>query len=130
LLDRIDLHVEIARVPFEEMLGRAPGERSSSIRARVEAARALQRARYAGTSVHTNGAVPARDVQRFCALGTDATALLRNAAAKGHLSARALDRIARVARTIADLAASPAIEAAHVAEAIGYRMLERRGLAA
>ena len=130
LLDRIDLHVEIARVPFEEMLGRAPGERSSSIRARVEAARALQRARYAGTSVHTNGAVPARDVQRFCALGTDATALLRNAAAKGHLSARALDRIARVARTIADLAASPGIEAAHVAEAIGYRTLERRGLAA
>ncbi len=130
LLDRIDLHVEIARVPFEEMLGRAPGERSASIRARVEAARAVQRDRYAGTSVHTNGAVPARDVQRFCVLGADATALLRNAAAKGHLSARALDRIARVARTIADLAASPAIEAAHVAEAIGYRTLERRGLAA
>ncbi len=130
LLDRIDLHVEVARVPFDEIVARTPGEPSAAVRARVEAARAVQRARYAGRRLRTNAAIGARDVRRFCPLAPDATALLRDAASRGHLSARALDRIARVARTIADLTGSTAIDAAHVSEAIGYRSLERRGLAA
>lgn len=130
LLDRIDLHVDVARVPFDEMLGQAPAEPSSAIRKRVEAARAVQRTRFAGTAYHANAAVAGADVRRFCALDEHATALLRTASAKGHLSARALDRIARVARTIADLAGEAAIGAAHVAEAVSYRSLERRGLAA
>jgi magnesium chelatase family protein len=130
LLDRIDLHVDVARVPFDEMVARAPGEPSSAIRARVEAARALQRERYAGTPYHGNAAVAGADVRRYCTLDAGATDLLRKASARGHLSARALDRIARVARTIADLGGAPSIAAAHVAEAIGYRSLERRGLAA
>ncbi len=130
LLDRIDLHVEVARVAFEEMLARQGAEPSRAIRSRVEAARAVQARRYAGTPVHTNAAVAGRDVRRFCALGADATALLRAASARNQLSARALDRVARVARTIADLAHADEIAAAHVAEAIAYRSLERRGLAA
>jgi magnesium chelatase family protein len=130
LLDRIDLHVDVARVAFDEIVARRGGESSDAIRARVEAARAVGAARLAGTPYHANADVAGADVRRFCALDDGAATLLRNASAKGYLSARAVDRIARVARTIADLAGSPGIEAAHVAEAIGYRSLERRGLAA
>ena len=130
LLDRIDLHVEVVRVPFDEIVGRTAAESSAAIRERVERARAIQRARYAGRAQQTNAAVGARDVRRYCTLGAEATALLREAALRGHLSARGLDRIARVARTIADLAGADAVDAGHAAEAIGYRTLERKGLAA
>lgn len=130
LLDRIDLHVEVARVPFDEIVNRTQSESSAAIRARVERARALARERYAGRSRQTNASIGARDVRRHCGLGGEATSLLRDATARGNLSARALDRIARVARTIADLAGSAAIHTEHVAEAIGYRTLERKGLAA
>jgi len=130
LLDRIDLHIDVARVPFDEMLARVPAENSADIRKRVEAARAVQRARVEGKAYHANAAVAGADVRRYCTLDDEATSLLRVASAKGQLSARALDRIARVARTIADLAGAPTIRAAHVAEAVAYRLLERRGLAA
>ncbi|GAC1544195.1 MAG: YifB family Mg chelatase-like AAA ATPase [Vulcanimicrobiaceae bacterium] len=130
LLDRIDLHVDVARVDFDEMIARAPAEASASIRARVEAARHVQRERYVATPYRANAGVGGADVRRFCPLDDGATALLRAASARGHLSARALDRIVRVARTIADLGGAPHIATAHVAEAIGYRSLERRGLAA
>ena len=130
LLDRIDLHIDVARVPFDEMAAHAAGETSAAIRTRVEAARATQRERFGGLPYHANGAIAAADVRRHCALDDAATHLLRTASARGYLSARALDRIARVARTIADLAGEQTISAAHVSEAIGYRSLERRGLAA
>jgi magnesium chelatase family protein len=130
LLDRVDLHVEVARVPFDEIITRAAAEPSAAIRARVEAARAVQRSRYEDKRAQTNASIAARDVREHCALEAGSTALLRDAATRGRLSARALDRITRVARTIADLSGSTAIEAAHVAEAIGYRSLERLGLAA
>lgn len=130
LLDRIDLHVAVARVPFDEIVSRSVGESSAAIRARVERARALQRERYVGRSRQTNAAIGARDARRHCALDTNSISLLRDAAAHGNLSARALDRLARVARTIADLEGAPTIEVRHIAEAIGYRTLERKGLAA
>jgi magnesium chelatase family protein len=130
LLDRIDLHIDVARVAFDEMVARAPAEASDAVRTRVEAARALQRARYANRAYEANGAVVGADLRRFCVLDGPALELLRVASARGNLSARALDRIARVARTIADLAGEERIAAPHVAEAIGYRSLERRGLAA
>jgi magnesium chelatase family protein len=130
LLDRIDLHVEVARVPFDEIVAREGGEPSSAIRLRVERARAVQRERYAKARAKINAAVAGRELRRYCALGAEATSLLRDAAARGHLSARGLDRITRVARTIADLAGCESIAAAHLAEAIGYRTLERKGLAA
>jgi magnesium chelatase family protein len=124
------LHVEVARVPFDEIVARQPGESSAAIRGRVERARVLQHQRYAAFSERTNAAIGAPELSRFCAIDRDAMLLLRNASLRGHLSARGLDRITRVARTIADLAGSESVEAAHLAEAIGYRTLERKGLAA
>jgi magnesium chelatase family protein len=126
LLDRIDVHVEIGAVGFDEMLARGTAEPSSAVRARVEAARTRQRERYRSTGVFANAAVPGKDVRHYCTLGPEAAALIRTAAARGHLSARALDRISRVARTIADLAGSDEIDSAHVAKAIGYRSISPR----
>jgi len=130
LLDRIDLHVEVTRVPFDEIISRSAGESSAAIRGRVERARSLQRERYVGRTRQTNASIGARDARRHCALDPDSISLLRDAAAHGNLSARALDRLARVARTIADLEGASAIEVRHIAEALGYRTLERKGLAA
>ncbi len=130
LLDRIDIHVDVARVAFDEMVSNARAESSSAIRERVISARAIQTERFATSPYRTNAGITGADVRRWCALDERATSLLRNATLKGHLSARALDRIARVARTIADLAGSETIAVPHIAEAIGYRALERRGIAA
>ncbi|HTA40730.1 MAG TPA: YifB family Mg chelatase-like AAA ATPase [Candidatus Acidoferrales bacterium] len=130
LLDRIDLQIEIARVPFDDMVRRENGERSATIRARVVAARERQRARFASTPLACNAEIPGNAMKQHCALDDSALRLLALASAKRQFSARALDRIARVARTIADLAACDAIRAEHVAEAIQYRSLERMGAAA
>jgi magnesium chelatase family protein len=130
LLDRIDLQIEIARVPFDDMVRYDDAEPSSQIRRRVVAARARQQERFAGTPLSCNAEIPGNAMQRYAALDEAAMRLLAHAAAKRQFSARALDRIARVARTIADLEGSDAITAAHVAEAIQYRSLERLGAAA
>ena len=130
LLDRIDLQIEIARVPFDDMVRRENGERSAAIRARVVAARERQRTRFATTPLACNADIPGNAMKQHCALDDSALRLLALASAKRQFSARALDRIARVARTIADLAVCDAIRAEHVAEAIQYRSLERMGAAA
>jgi magnesium chelatase family protein len=123
LLDRIDMHVEVPRLPYEHMAQTAPVEPSATIRTRVEAARTRQRARCGPTGC--NAAMPARQLREFCALDSGCRALLASAVARLHLSARAHDRIFRVARTIADLAGADAIAVEHLAEAIGYRSLDR-----
>ena len=125
LLDRIDLQVQIARVPFDDMVRRDGAERSATIRERVVAARAVARERFAGTAIHANAEIPPSAMRTFCSLDDAAMKLLSLASAKRQFSARALDRIARVARTIADLAGSASIRAEHVAEAVQYRSLER-----
>ncbi len=125
LLDRIDLQVQIARVPFDDMVRRDQAERSSAIRQRVVAARALARERFAGSPINANAEIPPSAMRTYCALDDSAMKLLAVASAKRQFSARALDRIARVARTIADLANAETIRAEHVAEAIQYRSLER-----
>ena len=125
LLDRIDLQIEIARVPFDDMVRGERAERSSTIRERVLAARAIQAERFSGTPITCNAEIPGSAVRTFCALDKVAMDILSKASARRQFSARALDRIARAARTIADLAGSEHIAAEHVAEAIQYRSLER-----
>ena len=125
LLDRIDLQIEIRRVPFDEMVKHQPAESSEMIRARVERARCKQQLRLKGSGYFSNADIPAHAVRAFCRLDDAAMRLLAAACAQRHFSARALDRIARVARTIADLADLEEITTQHVAEAIQYRSLER-----
>jgi magnesium chelatase family protein len=125
LLDRIDLHVTVSRVSFGELVQRAPAETSATIRARVEAARERQSVRLRDAGVATNAAIGAADVRRLCPLDGETLALLENAVTRGTLSARAFDRVTRVARTIADLAGATEIAREHVAEALLYRGADR-----
>lgn len=126
LLDRIDLHIEVSRVNYQEISGQAGEEESSAlIRTRVLAARERQTARFAGSGCLLNANMSRRDLERCCRLGAEAQDLLRDAFHYLKLSGRAHDRILKVARTIADLAAEEQIGAAQVAEAIQYRSLDR-----
>lgn len=126
LLDRIDLQIEITPLSFEEMSVSAPCESSATIRERVMKARALQEQRYAGCpGVHCNAQMNSRLLRQFAVLDASCVGMLRQAMNRLQLSARAYDRILRVARTIADLAGSEAIKQEHLAEAIGYRNLDR-----
>jgi len=125
LLDRIDLHLEIPTLPQPELTGVAAGEPSAAIRTRVVAARARQAARFVGTATHVNARMSGRQTRRFCPLPPEAARLLGLAVTRLGLSARAHDRLLRVARTIADLEGADTIEAEHVSEAIQYRGLDR-----
>ncbi len=126
LLDRIDIHMEVPRVPAEQLMQPGAGEPSEKIRERVVEARERQRRRYEGTPFRKNADLSARAVREFCRLDSDAEALLRAAMEQFQLSARAHDRILKVARTIADLEGSEQIKTAHVAEAVQYRIADRR----
>lgn len=126
LLDRIDIQCEIMPVPFDELHTRAQGESSADIRARVMAARKIQAERFANEpGVHCNAQMNTRLMQQYCALDADATAILKRVMTKYDMSARAYDRILKVARTIADLAGSEAITQSHISEAVSYRTLDR-----
>jgi magnesium chelatase family protein len=126
LMDRIDLHIEVVPVPLAEMSSAAPGESSAQIRTRVIAARKIQQERFADCDgVHTNAMMNSKMLRSFCPLSRDAAATLEKAMERLSLSARAYDRIIKVARTIADLASSPDITNAHISEAINYRSLDR-----
>ena len=127
LLDRIDIHVEVPRLPYEDIELRHGAEASAAVRLRVEAARARQRSRLGGEGC--NATMPAKALRCMCGLDDSGRRLLQAAAMQLHLSARAHDRILRVARTIADLSGSQGIVADHVAEAIGYRSMDRSLLA-
>ena len=120
LLDRIDIHVEIPSVPFKELRGNTTAESSTEIRARVEQARTVQQARG-----FYNSRMPARDIRKICALDDAGERTLEMAVRRMGLSARAHDRILKVARTVADLDHSPAVSAKHLAEAVQYRSLDR-----
>jgi magnesium chelatase family protein len=120
LADRIDLHVTVPAVPLAQLATRARSESSSAIRARVESARARQRARY-GEGPACNARAPGRWLETHGGLVPDARGLLTSAGERLHLSARAFHRVLRVARTIADLDGSASVGASHVAEALGYR---------
>lgn len=121
LRDRIDVTAPVAPVPAEVLSARGAGEPSRAVRARVTAARERQAQRYRGLPPQTNADLRGRRLNAFCALGPDERRLLERAVTRLKLSARAYDRVRRVARTIADLDGSPAISTAHLAEALGYR---------
>lgn len=126
LLDRIDIHVEVVPVPFRDMDSVEKGERSEIIRERVIRARQVQQERFKDNpKVHANAQMSSKQLQIHCKLQAEGRQLLKNAMERLSLSARAYDRILKVARTIADLASSEKIENDHLAEAINYRSLDR-----
>ena len=127
LLDRIDLFIEMNDVPFEDLAGKEKGEPSASIRKRVVAARARQRLRFGEDSIKTNARMSVQEIEAFCPLNSRCQALMEQAFLRMDLSARAYQRIRKVARTIADLDGSEQIQEKHLAEAIRYRRLSILG---
>ncbi len=126
LLDRIDLHVEVTPVAFDELVSAPTSERSDTIRARVTAARTAQAQRFSSQpDVHCNAQMSPKQVREICAIEASGRALLKTAMERLGLSARAYDRILRVSRTIADMAGSHDIQTEHLAEAIQFRSLDR-----
>ncbi|NPA42447.1 MAG: YifB family Mg chelatase-like AAA ATPase [Chlorobi bacterium] len=126
LLDRIDIHIEVEPVPFEKLSDSRPGESSATIRERVIKAREIQTRRFKEhPRVHYNAQMSSKLIRRYCAIDGSSMQLLKNAMEKLNLSARAYDRILKVARTIADLEGSEHIRSPHIAEAIQYRSLDR-----
>jgi magnesium chelatase family protein len=127
LLDRIDIHLEVPAVAYADLVGEQADESSNAIRARVEAARAIQRARFRGQrGVFANAHMGARDLRRHCRLNQPVENVLRQAVTRLGLSARAYHRVLKIARTIADIAGAGELSTAHVGEAIQYRSLDRK----
>ena len=123
LRDRLDLTVEVPALPVSTLTSTTPGESSSTIRARVVAARERQQVRYSGDGIRTNAELTPLPISRDCALDAGSTKLLDAAVRKLSLSARGYDRVRKVARTIADLSGAETITTHHLAEALQYRML-------
>ena len=127
LLDRIDIQVEVYSITFGELRGKADEESSATIAARVAAAREIQRKRFGDSGIYTNSRIPNAAIKKWCALDKDGEKLLEMAFDRLNLSARAVNRILKVARTIADLAGETNIKSSHLSEAINYRTLDIKG---
>jgi magnesium chelatase family protein len=126
LLDRIDIHIEVPAVKVAELGQKRPGEASDAIRHRVVDVRDRQSNRFANSSgLFANADMQSKEIREFCRIDSDGEGLLKMAMTKLGLSARAYDRILKVARTIADLGASDEIRPEHLGEAIQYRSLDR-----
>jgi len=125
LIDRIDIQLDVPEVKFGDIVSRAPAESSAAIRARVARARERQAARFAGRRVFANAQMGPKETKEFCRLPAEAERLLEMAVTKLGFSARAFDRVLKVARTIADLEGTDGIATPHVSEAIQYRMMDR-----
>lgn len=128
LLDRIDIHIEVTPVPFDKLSEDRKGEPSIVIRERVTLARKIQSKRFSSIeNIHYNAQMGVKQIRSFCVLDADSKTLLKNAMERLNLSARAYDRILKVARTIADLEGAESIKDHHISEAIQYRSLDRDG---
>lgn len=127
MLDRIDMIVEVSSVKFEELRTRSEAEPSSAVKSRVDAARAVQTARYAGSPTRCNAYMQPAQLRRFCQLDEDSTVLMKQAFDALGMTARSYDRVLKVARTIADLAGSESIRPEHIAEAVQYRSFQLGG---
>ena len=125
LLDRIDLHVEVPAVPFTQLAEAPPGPTSADLLISVLAARARQHDRFQGKGPGVNGRMTPREVRKYCPLKPESAGLLKAAMEELGLSARAHDKVLRVARTMADLEDSDAIQPQNIAEAVGFRSLDR-----
>jgi magnesium chelatase family protein len=125
LLDRIDIHVEVPAVPYKDLMQAGNAESSQTIQKRVAAARAIQTERFKRAKIYCNAQMTSRHIKTHCQVDDTCRALLETAIDKLGLSARAFNRILKISRTIADLVSAPQIDAAHVAEAIQYRTLDR-----
>lgn len=125
LLDRIDLHIEVDQVTYDDLTADKLAEDSATIRERVTKARAIQNQRFANTSIHSNATMDTSMTKKYCVLDDEGEKILKTAFENLHLSARAYTRILKVARTIADLANSTDILPEHITEAISYRSLDR-----
>ncbi|MFC2149424.1 YifB family Mg chelatase-like AAA ATPase [Candidatus Auribacterota bacterium] len=125
LLDRIDIHVDVSPLKYNEMTGPGGGETSQTIRERVCEARALQSKRFGGADIVNNALMKTRQIKKYCELNSGGHALLKEAHDRLGLSARGYDKVLKIARTIADLEANDNIEPHHLAEAIQYRSLDR-----
>ena len=124
LLDRIDIHIEVPRVDYEKLSSDRLGETSAAIRARVQAARDIQNERFTNggiSDIVCNADMRIAEIRKFCKLDETSESLMRSAMSQLNLSARGYHRILKLARTIADLAGSEAIQSAHLAEALQYR---------
>lgn len=126
LLDRLDLHIEVPPVEFDELASDEKAESSAEIRTRVNAAREIQNRRFRGTGITCNARISPDALHGFCPMSEKSSALLKTAFDRLGLSARAYDRVLKVCRTIADLDGSETIEPRHVAEAVQYRSLDRK----
>ena len=125
LLDRIDVHIEAAAVDFNKMGSRAPSESSAEIKARVVKAHKIQQERYKDEGIYFNSQLSASQINKYCALGEDETALMKLAFDRLGLSGGAYHKILKLSRTIADLAGSKDIKKQHIAEALQLRNLDR-----
>jgi magnesium chelatase family protein len=126
LLDRMDIQVEVPAVPYKELKQKEGGEPSRRIRARVETARKIQNRRFAKMKIFNNAQMGSRHVKAYCPLDDESHRILEDVITKLGLSARAYNRILKIARTIADLAGAENILSAHVCEAVQYRSLDRK----
>jgi magnesium chelatase family protein len=124
LLDRIDIHIEVPTVPYPELTGKSPGTDSTAMRRRVVSARAIQQKRFGDAT--TNGSMSTKQLKTACELNEACLLLMKQAMTEMGLSARAYDKVRRVARTIADLESAEQIHENHIAEAVQYRLLDRR----
>jgi magnesium chelatase family protein len=128
LLDRIDIHIEVPSMAYDELSALQPGEPSATIRDRATAARQVQRERFRSAGkkhIHCNADMGAKQVQTYCQPARDAADLLKMAITEFNFSGRAYDRILKVARTIADLEGADQIQTHHISEAIQYRTMDR-----
>jgi magnesium chelatase family protein len=121
LLDRIDIHIAVPRVEYEKLSDSRLGEKSSVVQARVEAARQVQRQRFASSGIACNADMHPAEVRQYCAMDETCRTLMKTAMQQLQLSARAYHRVLKLARTIADLAGAEKIAPAHLAEALQYR---------
>jgi len=126
LMDRIDIHIEVPAIKFREIADDTPAEASSSIRERVTRARSIQQERFRSDGIFANAHMKPRHIRKYCRIDAGSQRLMEAAMNRLGLSARAYNRVLKVARTIADIEGSGPIAAEHISEAIQYRSLDRR----